>query len=102
LVKDEETDPADIRVGRLFDNGQPTTPSPVKLDRQSAQFDWIPPTSDSQLAAKYMEQLPTDVQPITGSQAAVDRKRALDRQLPVHDLDPDLCQSLTSNKEKKK
>lgn len=69
-------------------NGEPASP-----------LDWVPPSVDSHLAAKYIEQLPVGRQPITGSQAAVDRKRALDRQLPSHDLEPERCQSL-SKKEK--
>ena len=67
----------------------------------SSPLDWIPPTSDSQLAVKYMEQLPLAKQPITGSQAAVDRKIALDRQLPLHDLDPEQCSNLSANEKRK-
>lgn len=67
----------------------------------SSPLDWVPPTSDSQLAVKYMEQLPLAKQPITGSQAAVDRKIALDRQLPLHDLDPEQCSNLSANEKRK-
>nr|CAG4648150.1 EOG090X0B8X [Moina brachiata] len=70
--------------------GEPTSP-----------MDWVPPTAEPHLALKYMEQLPSDQQPIVGSQAAAERKRALERQLPSYDLDPDRCQSLTA-KEKRK
>lgn len=70
--------------------GEPTSP-----------MDWVPPTAEPHLALKYMEQLPSDQQPVVGSQAAAERKRALERQLPSYDLDPDRCQSLTA-KEKPK
>lgn len=67
----------------------------------SSPLDWVPPSAEPQLAVKYIEQLPAAQQPITGSQAAVDRKRALDRQLPSHDLDPEQCQSLSANEKRK-
>lgn len=67
----------------------------------ASPLDWVPPTADSQLAVKYIEQLPLAQQPITGSQAAANRKRALDRQLPSHDLDPERCQSLSANEKRK-
>lgn len=124
LVTDEE-DPSS-RLVRLLDNPMPTsktdgepksgstTKRPTQLNFKSqgavltssdgapsSPLDWVPPSVDSQLAVKYIEQLPADQQPITGSQAAVDRKRALDRQLPSHDLDPEQCQSLTANEKRK-
>lgn len=78
-----------------------STPAAVTMDAPSSPLDWVPPTADSQLAAKYIEQLPVAKQPITGSKAAVDRKIALDRQLPSHDLDPDQCQSLSADEKRK-
>lgn len=117
-VKDEE-DPAN-RVGRLLDGPAQrhgyssasggSRPSQLNLTYTSGNnmnggpaspLDWVPPTADTQLAVKYIEQLPLAQQPITGSQAAADRKRALDRQLPSHDLDPDRCQSLSANEKMK-
>nr|CAG4643422.1 EOG090X0B8X [Ilyocryptus agilis] len=99
-VKDEE-DPT-ARVGRLL--LQDDLPEPAQQKQQSRaspnKLDASQKSAISHLAVKYIEQLPLNKQPITGSQAAVDRKRALDRQLPSHDLDPDRCQSL-SNKEKR-
>lgn len=77
------------------------SPAAVTPDAPASPLDWVPPTADSQLAAKYIEQLPVAQQPITGSKAAVDRKIALDRQLPSHDLDPDQCQSLSANEKRK-
>ncbi len=124
-VPDDE-DPSN-RVGRLLEgpsqrnsksySGQSKTtsgnngsrPSGLKLTiglngkdgGPKSPLDWVPPGADSQLAVKYIEQLPVAQQPITGSQAAVDRKRALDRQLPSHDLDPDQCQSMSANEKQK-
>ncbi len=122
----DEEDPSS-RLVRLLDNPMPTSKTdgepksgPTKRPTQlslnfksqgavltsadgapSSPLDWVPPSVDSQLAVKYIEQLPTDQQPITGSQAAADRKKALDRQLPSHDLDPEQCQSLTANEKRK-
>ena len=88
------------RPSRLNFNSPAMTGSSA-ADAPSSPLDWIPPTSDSQLAVKYMEQLPLAKQPITGSQAAVDRKIALDRQLPLHDLDPEQCSNLSANEKRK-
>lgn len=84
-----------------LDFNSPARGSAVTLDAPASPLDWVPPTDDSQLAIKYMEQLPLAKQPITGSQAAVDRKRALDRQLPSHDLDPEQCSNLSANEKRK-
>ena len=119
-MKDEE-DPSN-RVGRLLDGPATGNQSPSRGNNPSATrrpsqlkvsfgitkgdggpaspLDWAPPAADLQLAVKYIEQLPVDQQPITGSQAAADRKRALNRQLPSHDLDPDRCQSLSANEKR--
>lgn len=58
-----------------------------QMPREQQQFNWTPSTDGSDLAARYVQhkQMPTD-----------ERKRALDRQLPVHDLDPEQCQSLSA------
>jgi PET Domain len=84
-----------------LDFNSPARDSAVTSDAPSSPLDWVPPTADSQLAVKYMEQLPLAKQPITGSQAAVDRKIALDRQLPSHDLDPEQCTNLSANEKRK-
>lgn len=103
-----------VTTGAPSNTQQQQQPKPTKLkinknqgavlttdDGPSSPLDWVPPSAEPQLAVKYIEQLPPAQQPITGSQAAVDRKRALDRQLPSHDLDPDQCQSLSVNEKRK-
>lgn len=61
-----------------------------KTPLTSTGFDWTPSAEDERLAAEWMRQL-TD---------GAERKRALDRQLPAHDLDPARCTSLSTNKER--
>lgn len=114
----EDEDPTS-RIVRLLDSPFPKTDvtnessqlkKPTRLNFEgavlaldggpSSPLDWVPPAADTHLAVKYIEQLPPAKQPITGSQGAVDRKRALDRQLPSHDLDPEHCQSLSANEKR--
>lgn len=98
----------------LFDDSSRRRPEkPARLDlvraspalcapgEPASPLDWVPPAAEPHLALKYMEQLPPDEQPIAGSRAAVERKRALERQLPSHDLDPERCVSLSVNEKRK-
>lgn len=98
MIKDEdENNPAlETRVGRLFDDDD---------DNNQGKSEPLPAVNlpSPHISVQYkVQQLPAAVQPaINGTQGAADRKKALDRQLPAHDLDPQQCQSLTSGKEKK-
>lgn len=62
--------------------------SPVKLD-------WVPPDANPELVSDYMNQLYPNNIPVSGSEAAVQRKKRLEFQVPPHDLDPLLCHNLT-------
>lgn len=46
-------------------------------------------------ARRYLEQLPRKSVPIAGSGGARFRKLQLERQFPVHDVEPDECHELT-------
>lgn len=45
----------------------------------------------------YLKELSPNVLPIKGSTAAQERKQMLQKQLPLHDIDPALCDTLTEN-----
>lgn len=65
---------------------------PIKLD-------WVPPNVTTDIVNDYMAELGTNHIPIAGSDAAARRKQQLEFQIPVHDLDPNLCDNLTEKEE---
>jgi len=72
-------------VGRLLDDPVVKENDPAAIGGQRR-----PLSMDSSHSTPNLEQIPSD-----------DRKRALDRQLPVHDLDPERCNAL-SDQEKRR
>lgn len=72
---------ADIKVSKIAEN-------PVKLD-------WVPPDVTPDLVSDYMNQLGHENIPVSGSEAATQRKKRLEFQVPPHDLDAALCHNLT-------
>lgn len=63
-------------------------------------LDWVPPNISSELAAEYMQQLPASKLPISGSDGALYRRQQLEKQVPLHDLNANLCHNLTSDEVK--
>jgi len=70
-------------------NNSQHLPSSAKTKR--VRFDWIPDNVSQTLARRYMKQLPESQLPIAGSQGAKDRQHRLEKQFPVHDIEPDQC-----------
>ncbi|KAM8867054.1 LIM and cysteine-rich domains protein 1 isoform 1-T2 [Synchiropus picturatus] len=62
-------------------------------------YDWAPASLSQKLAMRYMELLPKNQRPVSGTEGALRRRRQLLSQLPVYDLDPMKCQSLSSEDE---
>ncbi|XP_036387147.1 LIM and cysteine-rich domains protein 1 isoform X1 [Megalops cyprinoides] len=58
-------------------------------------YDWAPPGLTQKLAILYMELLPEEKRPVTGTEGALYRRRQLMRQLPVYDQDPAQCHRLS-------
>ncbi|KAJ8259899.1 hypothetical protein GJAV_G00174710 [Gymnothorax javanicus] len=58
-------------------------------------YDWAPPGLTQKLAMRYMELLPEERRPVSGSEGALYRRRQLMRQLPVYDQDPAQCHPLS-------
>lgn len=48
-------------------------------------------------AAEYMQQLPANKLPISGSAGAQYRRQQLERQIPLHDLTPNMCHDLSAS-----
>ncbi|XP_059490421.1 testin [Neocloeon triangulifer] len=58
-------------------------------------FEWLPPGITPDVAERYMQEIPEALRPISGTEGAQRRREKLERQVPMHDLDPSKCHSLT-------
>jgi len=63
--------------------------------KEEVILDWVPPGLESSLASKYLKALPEGHVSIQGSQGAVRRKKQLEKQFPLHDVEPDNCHQLS-------
>ncbi|NXD37881.1 LMCD1 protein, partial [Copsychus sechellarum] len=57
-------------------------------------YEWAPPGLTQKLAMQYMQLVPPELQPVAGTQGALQRRLRLARQLPLHDQDPAQCRGL--------
>lgn len=57
-------------------------------------IDWTPKGSNTDVK-RYLEELPEDLLPVKGSEAAKMRKQRLQKQMPAHDIDATLCHALS-------
>lgn len=60
------------------------------------ELDWAP-KGPTETVDRYLKTLPSESLPVKGSQAAQDRKQLLQKQIPIHDIDPTLCHELTES-----
>ncbi|XP_052027054.1 testin-like [Apodemus sylvaticus] len=58
-------------------------------------YEWTPSVQSKELVKKYMQMLPKEKQPVSGSEGAQYRKKQLAKQLPAHDQDPSKCHELS-------
>ncbi|XP_068144222.1 uncharacterized protein Tes [Drosophila tropicalis] len=65
------------------------------LASQPVKLEWVPPNASPDVVTDYMEKLGASQIPVAGSDAAHKRKQQLQFQVPAHDLDATLCDSLT-------
>lgn len=59
------------------------------------KFDWVPPNINKDLASEYMQLLPSNKLPISGSEGALYRRQQLEKQVPLHDFNANACHNLT-------
>lgn len=57
-------------------------------------LEWTP-KGHYETVDKFLKNLPPELLPVRGSAAAQERKQLLQKQLPLHDIDPALCHDLT-------
>lgn len=62
----------------------------------TTSYQWAPNTTHK-LAIQFIELLPVQCRPVSGTQGALERSRQLQRQLPVYDQDPMKCCSLSTD-----
>ena len=58
-------------------------------------LDWAPPGVPNSLASKYLRSLPEGHVSLQGSEGAVRRKKQLEKQFPLHDVEPEQCHQLS-------
>ncbi|KAK2585467.1 hypothetical protein KPH14_010125 [Odynerus spinipes] len=74
---------------------------PIKKQNDTETiFDWIPPDTTKEVATDYMNALPIEKLPISGSNGAILRKQLLQKQLPLHDIDHKACDELSEGEKK--
>ena len=58
-------------------------------------LDWAPPGVPTSLASAYLRSLPEGHVSLQGSEGAVRRKKQLEKQFPLHDVEPGQCHQLS-------
>ncbi|KAK6642103.1 hypothetical protein RUM44_013826 [Polyplax serrata] len=72
----------------------------LKFNAQNKSFDWIPPNVPQDLVVDYLKSIPESKVPISNSEGARYRKQQLEKQLPLHDVDPNACHNLSEKETK--
>ncbi|XP_022902781.2 uncharacterized protein [Onthophagus taurus] len=67
--------------------------------KEEIELEWTP-KGQKEAIEKYLKTLPDELLPVKGSAAAQERKQLLQKQIPLHDIDPSLCDSLTEDEVK--
>ena len=68
--------------GEGFNSNSSTTEAHAEVS-----LDWAPPGLPGYLTSQYLLSLPADHQPVQGSEGALRRKKQLEKQFPLHDLE---------------
>lgn len=66
----------------------------LKGRKDEVILDWTPSGSNHDVK-KYLDEIPYELLPVKGSEAAKIRKQRLQKQIPAHDVDASLCHALT-------
>lgn len=77
-------------------DGQFVKKPDVDVNQNAFKFDWVPPNVPKDLASEYMQLLPSDKLPISGSEGALYRRQQLEKQVPLHDFNANVCHNLTA------
>lgn len=77
-------------------DGQIVKKEETDKNKNAFKFDWVPPNVHKDLASEYMQQLPSDKLPISGSEGALFRRQQLEKQVPLHDFNANICHNLST------
>lgn len=77
-------------------DGQFAKKEETDQNKNALKFDWVPPNVHKDLASEYMQLLPSDKLPISGSEGALYRRQQLEKQVPLHDFNANVCHNLTT------
>jgi len=104
----EDSDHGDHFVGKIFDRplrsreeerkfiyGEVVEEDLEEGGTREVTLAWAPPGVPSMLATKYLRSLPQEHLSIQGSEGAQRRLAALERQFPLHDVEPGQCHQLS-------
>jgi len=104
----EDSDHGDHFVGKIFDRplrsreeerkfifGEVVEEGAEEGGAREVTLAWAPPGVPSMLATKYLRALPQEHLSIQGSEGAQRRLAALERQFPLHDVEPGQCHQLS-------
>ncbi|EFA05229.2 testin [Tribolium castaneum] len=64
--------------------------------KDEVELEWAP-KGNTETIDRYLKTVAPETLPVKGSQAAQERKQLLQKQIPIHDLDPSLCHELTDS-----
>lgn len=76
-------------------DGQMVLKQEMDKNENSFKFDWVPPNVNKDLASEYMQLLPSDKLPISGTEGALYRRQQLEKQVPLHDFNANVCHNLS-------
>lgn len=77
-------------------DGQLIKKQEIDQNQNAFNFDWVPPNVHKDIASEYMQLLPSDKLPISGSEGALYRRQQLEKQVPLHDFNANVCHNLTA------
>lgn len=100
-VEDDDEDIGQFVIGKLFNRPPRTKKDEMEFvhgtdleminentgKAEKIKFDWLPPGVEKSMASRYMERLPVEKRPIAGTDAAKNRKKLLENQFPIYDMD---------------
>ena len=65
------------------------------------ELDWAPPGLSRRVVSHYLQGLGEEKIPVPGSEAAVRRIKQLEKQFPLHDVEPERCHQLSQGERDK-
>ncbi|KAG0728711.1 Testin [Chionoecetes opilio] len=100
-VQDDDEDIGKVVIGKLFERPPRTQKEELEFSygnhlemvneetgkAEKLKFDWVPPNTGRNLAARYMALLPPEKRPVAGTEAAKKRRKQLEQQVPLYDMD---------------